>query len=222
MSDIHGMYDKYIKMLSEINLKESDDLFIIGDSVDIGKNPIKLLKDMSMRSNVFHILGDCEYNALKNMKTITDLNGEIKISDADSFIESLPPHRKTTIKEYMELDSEGRAAIMEYISEMPLLEAISAGDKEYLLVHAGLKNFSADRALDDYNIDELIFDADFVYSTGEFGGVTLVTGHGPSENHGERRKRAFKSDGHIALDCGAAQGGVLCAVCLDNGKEYYV
>ena len=33
MSDIHGMYDKYIEMLELINLREHDSLYILGDIV---------------------------------------------------------------------------------------------------------------------------------------------------------------------------------------------
>ena len=33
MSDIHGMYDKYIEMMDLIDLKETDTLYILGDII---------------------------------------------------------------------------------------------------------------------------------------------------------------------------------------------
>lgn len=36
-SDIHGMYDKYIKLLEVIDLKDDDTLFVLGDIVDVVK-----------------------------------------------------------------------------------------------------------------------------------------------------------------------------------------
>lgn len=49
MSDIHGMYDKYIEMLELINLREHDSLYILGDIVDRGLHPMKILQDMMKR-----------------------------------------------------------------------------------------------------------------------------------------------------------------------------
>ena len=46
MSDIHGMYDKYAKILRKIDFKESDILYVIGDVVDRGEAPMKVLFDM--------------------------------------------------------------------------------------------------------------------------------------------------------------------------------
>ena len=34
MSDIHGEYEKYLKMLDLIQLSEKDSLFVLGDVVD--------------------------------------------------------------------------------------------------------------------------------------------------------------------------------------------
>ena len=56
MSDIHGMYDKYIEMMDLIDLKETDTLYILGDIIDRGVNSMKILQDMMKRSNVFGIL----------------------------------------------------------------------------------------------------------------------------------------------------------------------
>ena len=60
MSDIHGMYDKYIEMMDLIDLKETDTLYILGDIIDRGVNSMKILQDMMKRSNVFGIFGNHE------------------------------------------------------------------------------------------------------------------------------------------------------------------
>ena len=49
ISDIHGMYSKFIELLNKIKLKDTDTLYILGDVLDRGPDPIKtLLKIMSM------------------------------------------------------------------------------------------------------------------------------------------------------------------------------
>ena len=64
MSDLHGQYGKYLKMLEKIELKDSDDLYILGDIVDRGPGSVEILKDMSMRDNVFPILGNHDMTAV--------------------------------------------------------------------------------------------------------------------------------------------------------------
>ena len=44
LSDLHGMYDKFIQMLELIQFSSSDQLYILGDVVDRGKNSIKCLQ----------------------------------------------------------------------------------------------------------------------------------------------------------------------------------
>ncbi|MBR6834691.1 MAG: metallophosphoesterase, partial [Oscillospiraceae bacterium] len=49
MSDIHGEYDKYRRMLEKIRFSDNDILYILGDVVDRGPEPAKILLDMMKR-----------------------------------------------------------------------------------------------------------------------------------------------------------------------------
>ena len=64
MSDIHGEYEKYRKMLDLIQFSDRDALFVLGDVVDRGAQPIEVLKDMMTRSNVYPIMGNHDFLAL--------------------------------------------------------------------------------------------------------------------------------------------------------------
>lgn len=61
MSDLHGCFEEYKRMLEKIDFKESDTLYILGDIVDRGSQSIQILQDMMVRSNVFPILENHEY-----------------------------------------------------------------------------------------------------------------------------------------------------------------
>ena len=76
MSDIHGDYERYMKMLEAINLDEDKDtLYILGDVIDFGEGSMKILDDMSSRPNVYPIIGEHEYTALPRL-TRTKLPAE--------------------------------------------------------------------------------------------------------------------------------------------------
>ena len=77
MSDIHGEYQKYLKMLDLIQFSEEDSLFILGDIVDRGKDPVPVLKDMMTRSNIFPIMGNHDFVALYLLSLLsTNITGE--------------------------------------------------------------------------------------------------------------------------------------------------
>ena len=64
VSDIHGCYDKYIRLLRRIDLKPSDTLYVLGDVIDRGPDGLKILRDIAMRPNIVPFLGNHEYAAL--------------------------------------------------------------------------------------------------------------------------------------------------------------
>ena len=46
ISDIHGEYDQFINLLEKIDLQEEDTLYILGDVLDRGPHPIKIIKKL--------------------------------------------------------------------------------------------------------------------------------------------------------------------------------
>lgn len=46
MSDLHGCYKEYQKALEMIHFNAQDTLYVLGDVVDRGPEPVKILQDM--------------------------------------------------------------------------------------------------------------------------------------------------------------------------------
>lgn len=225
MSDIHGEYDAYKALLAEIEFSDSDELYVLGDCVDRGEKPIELLQDMMMRPNVFPIIGNHEYMALSVlkllMKEITEELCAELLKIQEMFTMWLTDGGASTLKGFSALDSDGKDAILEYLGEFSLYEEVSVNGKDFVLVHAGLDNFSAERPLSDYGLQELIFgrtDYNKVYFKDKY----LVTGHTPTLlTEGNTGQVVFMNN-HIAIDCGKVFGGHLAAVCLNTLETFYV
>ena len=143
MSDIHGMYDKYIEMMDLIDLKETDTLYILGDIIDRGVNSMKILQDMMKRSNVFGIFGNHELMMADCFNIITQ---EITNEFLDSFDEEklmklsdwMNNGAFQTIQEFKKLSKEEQKDIIEYLMEFTVYEEVEVKGRYYLLVHAGL------------------------------------------------------------------------------------
>lgn len=52
ISDIHGCYDAYKEMLEKIQFSENDMLYVLGDVLDRGPHPIRIIQDLMRRPNV--------------------------------------------------------------------------------------------------------------------------------------------------------------------------
>jgi serine/threonine protein phosphatase 1 len=52
ISDIHGRYDRYERLLKQINFSDEDEMFIIGDVIDRGEDGVRILKDVMHRVEV--------------------------------------------------------------------------------------------------------------------------------------------------------------------------
>ena len=51
MSDIHGEYEQFVELLGKINLKDEDTLYVLGDILDRGPHPIKVMRKLMEMPN---------------------------------------------------------------------------------------------------------------------------------------------------------------------------
>ena len=230
ISDIHGCYDEYIELLKKINLKDSDELYILGDVVDRGPSPIKVLQDMMMRVNVFPIIGNHDFIALIMLRKlnvkITEDNAESYLTDEDlkDYMQWLKEGGKTTVEEFLKLDEDEKEDIIEYLEEFSAYHEINVNGKRYVLVHAALNNFEEGKELDEYTLQDILFSR-MDYSKRYFAdeNTYVITGHTPTTLIREDKEYlVYEENGHIAIDCGCVFGGKLAAYCLDTGEVYYV
>jgi serine/threonine protein phosphatase 1 len=215
VANLHGDNAGFQKLLQTIKFKDSDLLYVLGDSVDFGEESMDLLTDMSMRVNVYPLAGEHD---LKALRMLTGFEKMLKEGSAPTpeFSTEMTAWAQdggmATLTGYRALDAEMREGVLDYLAEFMLCDEVKAGAKTYFLAHAGLSGDDADKAPEDYEPEEVFStelpDADF------FKTRTLVVGHTPTASGKIERK-----NGVIYLDCGLGKIGCLC---LETDEEYYV
>lgn len=228
IADIHGEFDMFMELLNKIKLKETDTLYILGDILDRGPAPIKVLLKLMEMPNAICMVGNHELMALECLeflcKDITDESiAEMDSETVDNLLNWQMNGSATTLDEFRKLDRETRQDVIDFIKEFLIYEELNVNGKEYLLVHAGLGNYSPEKDIEDYSLKELVWDrAD--YETQYFNDVYVVTGHTPTQGIEGNPKPGYiyRANNHIAIDCCACfPGGRLAAICLDTGEEFY-
>lgn len=82
ISDIHGYYDLFCRLMDKIHFSDSDRIFVLGDMIDKGPDSIRFIKLLFSMPNAVCILGNHEYDFLKYyyalMKQTEDYDGVLE------------------------------------------------------------------------------------------------------------------------------------------------
>ena len=199
-SDIHGRYDKWCALLAALDLKPTDTLYVLGDVIDRGPDGIKVLQDMAQRLNVIPILGNHE----------------------------LQKGGGPTLRGLQQSSPAEREELLDYLRNMDLYAAVEAGGRNFVLTHAGLDHFEAEKPLEDYELLDFLLGRpnpldEIWHDKSKF----LVYGHTPTrvlrEQMGESPADTILRCGQqIAIDCACVFNGKLGCLCLDTLEEIYV
>ena len=230
MSDLHGAFDPYQAMLRKIHLAHEDLLFVLGDVVDRGPRPVEILLDMLQRENVFPLLGNHELAFLQCVErlpldcTLDNFMLFLKGDGLGDLSLWMLNGGRSTFEGYLAQPPAVREALVEYVRDFSLYEELQLGDRRYLLTHSGLRNFSPEKALEDYALEDFLWDRPEPGRTYD-PGRTLIFGHTPTLQFPGWEGRILHAPTFLDLDCGCGfldQGGRLGCLRLEDGAEFYV
>ena len=217
MSDIHGQYDLFLKMLDKIDLKREDLLVIIGDICDRGKKSyeiyIKCIKMIKLGYNLKFILGNHEDMLIKAMESGDNdhwyRNGGEKTQK--SFYNNSESKDTLTFEEWLE--REGIKSVKWFIEWLDRIPIMISGKKN-LFVHAA---FDTTKSEDEQEHRFLIWDRNDFWTNNKTG-KAIYFGHTPSK---DGKIRHYVNDVHC-IDTGSYKNGIIACVELKTGKEIYI
>lgn len=227
IADIHGCYEKYMELIRKINLTEEDHLYILGDALDRGAEPMKVILDLAQRKNITYIIGNHDYLFLYFIRKLgLDLSSVSNMS-ADDFVDFqayLEDGGLVTIEAFMKLSTAEKQTVCDFLENANVYDEVIADNKRYILVHAGISDFKEEKSVDEYDVLDFICErTDYSRRYFKDKNTYVITGHTPTMyiNRGSSSK-VYIGYGHIAIDCGCVYGGKLAAYCIEDGSVTYV
>ena len=229
-ADLHGYpLKEFLKLLDKSGFSDNDFLFIIGDVIDRnGDGGIELLRWMMCQPNVELILGNHEKMMLDSTfvfdeiteESVNAINAE-KLDNLSGWLACGGDVTLHSLKELRKTDPDLIDDILQYCKEAPLYESVTAGGKDFLLVHAGLGNFAEDKKLSEYTEEELLWTRPALDDQ-YFKKVKTILCHTPTQYYGwEYNGRAIRTPTWINIDTGAAYEGHPMVLRLDDLKSFY-
>lgn len=223
ISDIHGEYGLFCRLMDYIGFSDDDELFVLGDMTDKGTETVKLCNLLRSVPNIRCILGNHECDFLKAYR------GLMKNSDGD-YDKVLDDLRRYFRGDGGDMSWE----TVDWLDALPYF----FDEKDFVGVHASVGTDAGGRVLP---FAETPYEQ-FVYARDLNGKDFLpksekciVFGHTPVRYvSGEDRfvyypRGAEKSRSRniadyvkIHIDTGVYLGGVLGCLCLDDCRAHYV
>ncbi len=226
ISDLHGYrIEKLKELLEKANFNENDYLYILGDVIDRnGDGGIGVLQWLIKQPNAELIMGNHEA-----MLLACDFIFE---NVTDAFLEDFDEKKNrllinylfngggVTLRNLAKLDVEARYKIVDYLRSCPLYKEVNVNGEKYILVHAGLDNFSPDKKINDYSANELLW-AEPELNDEYYDYIHTVFGHTPTHLFGEQYNgKIVETRTWTCIDCGAASGNEPVLFRLDDKKEF--
>ena len=215
VGDIHGAYDKLVRLKDRIDFDPSGDLLVfIGDYIDRGNEPIKCLeyvKDLQEKypDNVVALKGNHEQFMLDFYR------------HHDIGLSWIASGGYITIKQMRGLSKEKRDILLDWVEQLPL----SYSYKEFFFAHAGIE---PTKSLQDQNQNDLLWIRyPFIYGYKGDKGI-IVSGHTQvasiyldDDNREDKFQPLFLENSIILCDTSAyrEEGRLTCINVLTN--EYW-
>lgn len=226
ISDLHGYpHERFLQLLNEASFGKDDFLYILGDVVDRnGDGGVETLQWLIYQTNVQLIMGNHEAMLLANAFVFDEITEDSIETYTAEKIDMLTRYQldggDVTLKAMKALSKEEQQDILDYLRDCPYYETVSAGGRDFILVHSGYENFDPKKRVEDYANDELLWAwpelTDVYYKS-----VITVLGHTPTLAFGdEYADKIIKTDTWIDIDMGAGFGHEPVLMRLDDMKEF--
>lgn len=223
MSDLHGCYNKYMEMLRQIDLKKENELYILGDVVDRGPEPIRLLQEIMHSTNVHLLMGNHEDMFLNSACVLVN-DGCALYGDRDTALLWIHCNGgSVTAAQYEDLSHTKRVKIIKYLESLPLYKELEVNGKQYVLFHGGFSSpFNPSKKMSKYKKSEILWER-IELKQKYFPDKITVSGHTPTVLYNNMYKNLMiiKKD-KILIDCGCFFGNSLGCLRLDDMKSFYV
>lgn len=225
ISDIHGYpLERIEEKLKRAGFSESDFCFVLGDVIDRGEDGTRMLEWLMYQPNIELIMGNHESMLLGCEFLFREINEQsIRDLSADQ-MEYLMAWKENgaepTLRGLLALDVQTRLDILDYLREAPLYEEITVGERDYVLTHSGIGNFSPKKDISEYSAHDLIWHRpDFEESY--YNDKTVVFGHTPTHYYGQQYKgRILVTETWIDIDTGASCDLEPTLLRLDDMKTF--
>ncbi|MBS5115042.1 MAG: serine/threonine protein phosphatase [Erysipelotrichaceae bacterium] len=231
ISDLHGHYQVFLKMLKKIEFSDSDLMYILGDVCDRGPQSLDIYLDIRKRPNVKLIRGNHEImmrnsfmedNKGRNSFRMWSQNGGRKT--IENYHEYLGKG-KIAKKEYLKKREIFINDMIDYVNKCPSFVEITVNHQQFVLIHAGI---NPEKTLYEQTEEECAWMREWFYMSPALKDKLIIFGHTPTcfikqtDDCNVWFDPEFKDKIGIDGGLGSFDYGQLNCLCLDTMEIFVV
>ena len=141
-SDAHGHVRALDEALSKISLTSDDTLYVLGDMIDRGPDPVGVIKLV---------------RSLPNARVLKAITSRSCSMPSLARIRSMPrpgyQRGWTTREQLNDMEFEAYEELVRWMAALPLYAVVETEERPYLLVHAGIETEAAQAFLLEHGVD---------------------------------------------------------------------
>lgn len=219
LSDIHGQYEIFMKMLDLLNLSDTDTLYILGDCIDRGPESYKVMEVVMQSKNMKMLLGNHEYMMIDKFDDPRDFDKAYLWAMNGS---------GTTLNSFKKVSEEKIKEVIDFCKSLPIEFELNINGQDFKLVHGSYipkkKGFS-----EESRKYHTVWDRYSSYSNASTDAI-VVFGHTPTSHYQKTESglcEIWQYKNLIGIDCGLAKlaygykDGQLGCLRLEDLKEFY-
>ena len=142
-SDAHGHVRALDEALSKISLTSDDTLYVLGDMIDRGPDPVGVIKLVRSLPNAHVLKGNHEQIMLDAIIGQDPLDAETWDINGGW----------TTREQLNDMEYEAYEELVRWMAALPLYAVVETAERPYLLVHAGIQTEAARAFLLEHGVD---------------------------------------------------------------------
>lgn len=236
ISDLHGQYGIFEKLLECIDFSDKDYMYVLGDAIDRGPDGIKILQHIMKSPNMDLLIGNHEFLMLSSV----DPDGSVdSVPGKDADLWLYYNGGEVTFDAYKELPEGERKDLLAWLYTRMLTTLVDIGGKTICLTHSNFSEECIGKKYEDCNyrvvwniVWKTPYRADLFIPVDKYveTDYDFIIGHVPVQKVAglDHKLQAFHEQNILLIDggCSYRQDGVLAdneygAICirLDDMRE---
>ena len=227
ISDIHGCLKEFRDLLDVISFSEYDEMYVIGDAVDRGPDPIGVLRLIMNDPRMHFIYGNHDemfFHRIPDLIQEIQTPGYLQMDD-ELFRWVHLNGGLVTLDRFLDLSLPECYDIYAFLSSPVHYKELQVNGRQFILCHAGVQEHCFRGVLPAEIPPEELMWARIGLDDNPWPERWLIVGHMPTFIYGDEyagriiRREASRT---LHIDCGCVFGKAMGVLRLDDLQEFYV
>lgn len=183
MSDLHGNYKIFRKMLEVIGFSDKDVLYILGDCCDRGPQSLDIYLYIQDKPNIYLIKGNHEIMMRDAFIANDNDSKQTRLWNQNGGLKTFHSYHEHLHKEafkpydYQVLKAVFYRMMITYINRCPSFIEIEVNDQPYVLIHAGI---NPEKGLYEQTEEECAWMREYFFMSKGLEDKIIIFGHTPT------------------------------------------